>query len=78
MWAKLCVILRKYNASNCHESIVLTVSTGCFDIVFFFYSLSEKEVKLIELQNRDQDATTRYKAMQSAVKGRTLYVHVLT
>ena len=47
-------------------------------LYFFFYSLSEKEVKLIELQNRDQDATTRYKAMQSAVKGRTLYVHVLT
>lgn len=31
-------------------------------ILYFFYSLSEKEVKLIELQNRDQNATTRYES----------------
>lgn len=47
-------------------------------ILYLFYSLSEKEVRLIELQNRNQDAKTRYKAMQSSVKGRRLYVHLLT
>ena len=53
---------------------------ACFGIVlyFFFYSLSDKEARLIELQYRNQDATTRYKAMQSSVKGRRLHVHVLT
>lgn len=50
---------------------------GVSALYFFLYSLSVKEVWLVELQNHNQDATTRYEAMQSSVKGRRLHVHVL-